>query len=73
VVTAQSGHRCPGRGCDAMVPYDQLACRPHWYSLPQPIRNRIWATWHRGRGAQSQAHNDAVSEAVAYLSRDPAS
>lgn len=24
-------------------------CKPHWFSLPKPLRDRIWATYRRGQ------------------------
>jgi transglutaminase-like putative cysteine protease len=33
-------HSCPC-GCGAQIPYQRLACRSGWYTLPQPLRHRI--------------------------------
>jgi hypothetical protein len=31
-------HVCPSPGCTVKVPYEQLACPTHWYSIPRPLR-----------------------------------
>lgn len=50
-----------------MVRPDMLACRPHWYSLPRSLRNRVWAAWANGEGAGSPEHTAAVADAIAFL------
>lgn len=62
-------HHCPGLDCGRQVPADQLACRPHWYSLPKPIRTAVWRAWNDGAGAGSDAHTAAITKAIDYLSK----
>lgn len=57
--------RCPGKGCTKPIGGDQVACRPHWFSLPKPLRDRIWSLYRREQG--SDAHREAVFEAVRIL------
>jgi hypothetical protein len=59
-------NRCPGKGCTAQLGADQVACRGHWFSLPKPLRDRIWQLYRREQG--SDAHREAVFEAVRILS-----
>lgn len=41
-----------------------FACRAHWFSLPKPMRDRIWSAY---RGNDSAAHARAMIEATAFL------
>jgi hypothetical protein len=39
-------------------------CRPHWYQVPKPLRDAIWATWRSGRGAGGPEHAAAIQAAI---------
>jgi len=36
---------CDAHKCTEVVVRGQLMCKPHWYSLPKPIRDEVWASW----------------------------
>jgi len=36
------------RCCRMPVATGMLACKPHWYMLPQSLRNNIWRTYREG-------------------------
>lgn len=57
-------HKCPSPGCTADVPRSQLACRPHWYSIPQEIRSRLWSGY---RSHDELKHSQAMTDAIAFL------
>jgi hypothetical protein len=57
-------HTCPAPGCNAQVPQSQLTCRPHWYSIPKDIRDRVWSGY---RSDDTFAHGRAMLDAVAFL------
>ena len=62
---------CPAPGCNTAVPLDRFLCRPHWYSLPAPLRRDVWRTW-RARLAHRtadtiRAHEEAKRQALAAL------
>ena len=61
-------HRCPAPGCQVKVPVEQLACKPHWYSIPKPLRDAVWHTY-RHEGPGSQPHAAAIDAAIGYLER----
>lgn len=42
-------HTCHWPGCDKQVPPAMWGCRPHWYSLPNLLRRRIWDTYEIGQ------------------------
>lgn len=39
------GHVCHANGCDVAVPPKMLMCVKHWWMVPKPLRDRIWATY----------------------------
>lgn len=43
------GHTCHWPGCKVEVPPSMWGCSQHWYKLPRPIRNRIWAAYRPGQ------------------------
>lgn len=59
-------HECPAPGCSRKVPFDQLACRDHWYALPKDLRDEVWAAFRRN-GQGSPRHQNAVGEAIRWL------
>jgi len=59
-------HRCPAPGCDAAVPPEQYACRPHWFSIPKPLRDELW--WAlRSDGGLSDRHIAAMRACDEFL------
>lgn len=66
-----NGHACPKPGCPAVVPVHMLACRPHWYAIPRPLRDAIWRAWRSGAGAGSAAHRAAITAAIDWLEAQP--
>jgi hypothetical protein len=63
-----SPNRCPVPSCHRPIDPSRLMCRDHWYLVPKPLRDRIWATWRSGEGARERAHRDAVLLAVGAAS-----
>jgi hypothetical protein len=62
-------HRCFWPECPSMVPTSMLGCRSHWYALPKPIRDRIWATYSPGqesRGDQSPEYMEALQDVMRW-------
>lgn len=71
-----STHTCPGPGCDAQVPSDQLACRRHWFQVSKPARDEVWRAWRalqasdaddRDPVAAEQRHDLAMAAAIAEM------
>ena len=42
-------HTCHAAGCDKAVPPAMFMCRRHWFKVPKPLRDAIWATYRRGQ------------------------
>jgi hypothetical protein len=57
-----NSHPCPARDCTEEMPFEQLACRKHWFELPPKLRASISSMWRRGdlRG-YLEARQDAVT------------
>lgn len=55
---------CPVPGCCAQIDPSRLMCRGHWYLVPKPLRDEVWATWRSGEGALSPKHQEAVRTAI---------
>lgn len=57
-------HPCPKAGCSQRLPFEILACKPHWFALPPRLRNSITRSWASGDIERYMKHRD---EAVAVL------
>lgn len=53
-------HTCHWPGCNTLVPPAMWGCRPHWFTLPQHLRNAIWRVYVPGQ----EERNDP---SVAYI------
>ncbi len=42
-------HRCHADGCEVPVRPSLLMCRRHWFMVPKPLRDAIWATYRPGQ------------------------
>ncbi len=38
-------HKCPKDNCGEQIPSHLLACSPHWYDIPKPIRDEVNKSW----------------------------
>ena len=61
------GHSCHAHACNVMVPPAMFMCRRHWFMVPKPLRDAIWATYRRGQETDknpSDPYLKNASEAV---------
>lgn len=42
-------HLCHARGCKTPVPPLMFMCKPHWFMLPQRMRDAVWAEYVPGQ------------------------
>lgn len=42
-------HECHWPGCNTQVRPAFWGCQRHWYTLPQHLRNKVWATYRPGQ------------------------
>ncbi len=61
-------HNCPYPGCKRQVSDDQLSCGPHWFKLPQDIRNAVWRGW---KHPEKEGHAEALQEALKFYGKQP--
>lgn len=63
-------HGCHWPGCTAQVPPAMWGCRRHWYTLPDALRKRIWATYRPGQERDmrpSEAYLEAARAVQAWI------
>ena len=63
-------HRCPARGCQAVVSDVHLMCRTDWYRVPRPLRIAVLYAYDGGRGVGSEALRRAQSAAIRAVNRE---
>lgn len=67
-------HTCHWPGCPAACPPSMWGCRAHWFALPKPLRDRIWATYVPGQEitkTPSDAYLDAAHAVQAWIKAQP--
>lgn len=60
--------RCPHPECKQQIMPHMYACKQHWFSLPQGIRDKIWAAY-QGHGDYELAHEEAQAHWLKPSSR----
>lgn len=43
---------CAASGCCMIVGKGHMFCTDHYYSLPKPLRDALWATWRAAMNAR---------------------
>lgn len=61
-----AGRTCRVKGCDRVHPWRMFCCKPHWYALPQEMRDEIWRRY-RARGPFTVEYLQAAENAEAFL------
>jgi len=67
-------HHCHWPGCAKPVPPKLWGCKDHWYRLPKPLRDRIWATYRAGQEMDktpSRAYVEAARDVQAWIAQQP--
>jgi hypothetical protein len=61
-------HDCPAPGCPAKLPPTILACRAHWYALPNSLRKEVWRHYETGQraGTLSAGYKAALQRAIDF-------
>lgn len=65
-------HTCHAYNCNRPVPPEMFMCRPHWFSLPKPLRNNIWTAYRNGQCDDyqiSRAYANAAQAAIHFLAK----
>lgn len=68
-------HKCPIPGCTVQCRSSIVMCREHWFQVPKPLRERVWATWRTlQQGATRQSADDyrqARAESITSVTEVP--
>lgn len=65
-------HHCHWPGCPELVKPAFWGCKRHWYLLPKPIRDRIWAAYRPGQEIDknpSSAYIQAFRAAIEWIEK----
>jgi hypothetical protein len=65
-----TAHTCHADGCKTPVPPKMFMCKPHWFSLPKPMRDWIWAVYRPGQEitkTPSPEYLEAAQACIDYL------
>lgn len=63
-------HHCHAVGCTTRVPPKLFMCRTHWYMVPRPLRQAVWATYRPGQESDkrpSWEYLEATEEARRFV------
>lgn len=60
-------HTCHARGCDRAVPPKMFMCKGHWLSLPEPMRDAIWAAYRPGQEVTKTPSREYLTVARAAI------
>lgn len=66
-------HTCHWPGCGRQVPPAMWGCKPHWFALPQRLRDKIWRTYQPGQEVTltpSEAYLAAAQEVQTWIQRE---
>ena len=62
-------HTCHHPTCSRVTDPKMLACRTHWFLLPQELRIAIWRTYRPGQEEDkqpSQEYMDVLAQVMQY-------
>lgn len=63
-------HTCHAMGCDVNVPEKMFLCRNHWFQLPRPMRDAVWAEYVPGQEISktpTQEYLNVTERAIRWL------
>lgn len=61
-------HTCHAHGCQQRVPPKMFMCKRHWFMVPKPLRDAIWATYRPGQERDKAPSPAYLANAVAAIS-----
>ena len=53
-------NKCPHPNCQKTKPREVYACKPHWFSLPASILQKIWKGYRSSAELWIEANNEAL-------------
>jgi len=63
-----TGAGCAWPGCGREIPRSRLMCKEHWYSVPEALRNQIWAYYRPGQTLLTctAQYREALCDVMSY-------
>ena len=68
-MTAPVRHTCHHPDCTTAVPPKVLACKPHWFEIPKPLRDKVWLAYQPRQEVTktpSVEYLEVIREVMAY-------
>lgn len=65
-------HHCHWPTCNKEVPPSMWGCAKHWFTLPKPLRDKIWRTYRAGQEISkdpSDEYMEAAMEVQAWIAQ----
>lgn len=56
-------HLCHAQGCRKSVHPRMLMCPKHWYMVPKPLRDAVWAAYVPGQERRKDPTNEYLEAA----------
>jgi hypothetical protein len=64
---AEMTHRCHAIGCTVEVDPGLLCCKPHWFMIPKPLRQRVWKAYRKGQEINKDPTPEYLAAAKAAI------
>ncbi len=62
-----SRHACHALRCLAEIQPNSFMCRAHWFSVPQSLRDQLWATYRPGQEITKDPSSEYLAAAAACI------
>lgn len=59
-----SDHTCHAWSCNKAVPPKMFMCKSHWFQLPKPLREAIWANYVPGQEIRKDPTAEYIQTAL---------
>lgn len=63
----QNEHTCHASDCEVPVPRRMFMCKRHWYMVPKPMRDAIWAAYRPGQERRMDPSSEYIDAAMAAV------
>lgn len=60
-------HVCHANGCGVVVPRRMLMCKPHWFMVPNSLRETLWAAYAPGQERRMDPTPEYLDAAMACV------
>lgn len=60
-------HVCHAENCNVPVPPKMMMCRKHWFMVPKPLRDAVWAEYRPGQEITKDPSVEYIDAAFAAV------